>query len=225
MPSSRAPDNDSLGLLLDTICNSFGAVVFLALLIAIMVTQTPNSHKAELNRRRAEVRLQLSRAERELAELEEQSRDQREFLDGIQQQATELVKQVRELTAEKNRLTTVSDEVDAMRAELQSAMRRRLKTRVALDAELKKRTATAPVSRVRPTSKMEVALMLRYDRMYVWHRYSPRGDRLGLNVDEFVVLGETQAYVETAPRPDAGTPVRGSGAEAAVRRSGTCQPV
>lgn len=36
----RSADNDSLELLLDTICNTFGGIVFIALLVSVLISQT-----------------------------------------------------------------------------------------------------------------------------------------------------------------------------------------
>ena len=58
---------------------------------------------------------------------------------------------------------------------------------------------------VRPAQgKQEIALVLRYGRLYVWHKYGPGYVRLGLNTDDFVVLSGDSDGLSTRPKPTAG---------------------
>ena len=46
--------------------------------------------------------------------------------------------------------------------------------------------------------------LLRYGRLYVWHKYDSHGDRLGLNTDDFVVVEEKSSGLVTHPKPFGG---------------------
>ena len=57
---------------------------------------------------------------------------------------------------------------------------------------------------IRSTQKDEIGLILRYGRLYVWHRYDAGNRRLGLNTDEFIVVSETGDTLVTRPIPTKG---------------------
>ena len=236
MTRNRLDEDDSLGLLLDTICNSFGAVVFLSLLVAIMLKNSPTLRKGAFERRRAELELALSRVERKIVEWGEIHCVQREQMRRIDAQVPAVVADIRDLSAAANDVKqrceqlarTIRDrqqsaedaqaQLQSLAARLADAKRERAAARIALEAEVSSRSLHARTSRVRGTDKSEIAVHLRYDRLYVWHRYAGDGRRLGLNTDEFVVLENHPNYLETAPRPDAGIPVLDSGMEASIRQ-------
>ena len=68
--------------------------------------------------------------------------------------------------------------------------------------------------------KQEIGLILRYGRLYVWHRYGPGNERLGLNIEEFVIVSEDGDTLVTRPNPTKGTLLDGSPASReAVRRT------
>src|SRR5690606_4804752 len=75
--------------------------------------------------------------------------------------------------------------------------------------ESRRREAALPVVRA-ASGKSEIGLVVRYGRMYVWHKYGPYGIRQGLNLDEFVVVGEEGGALVTHPKPTAGIVLDGS---------------
>ena len=70
MRKRTAGPKDSLDLLLDTMCNAFGGIVLIAILVALLISPTDSnsSRESEVNRET----LELSRKSRELRELENQ---------------------------------------------------------------------------------------------------------------------------------------------------------
>ena len=70
MRKRKAGPKDSLDLLLDTMCNAFGGIVLIAILVALLISPTDSnsSRESEVNRET----LELSRKSRELRELENQ---------------------------------------------------------------------------------------------------------------------------------------------------------
>ena len=68
--------------------------------------------------------------------------------------------------------------------------------------------------------KREIGLILRYGRLFVWHRYGAGNERLGLNTDEFVVVAEEDDSLVTRPIPTKGIPLDDSNASReAIRRT------
>lgn len=53
-----------------------------------------------------------------------------------------------------------------------------------------------------------VGLVIRYHRLYLWHRYSPDGFRLGLNTDDFTIVEESSRHIKTLPKPWRGIALR-----------------
>lgn len=231
MARRRPRQDDSLELLLDTICNTFGGVLFIAILVVVLLQTTgAKSLRDELEivapEYLQEKTLRLSELRAELSSLQGARSEQQNLL--VQFAPAE----TRQLIAHRNDLHARADRLDAERADLliENAKRRervdsilaevassreqlqRLNRRADdLRAELRQRRESRiqdirmPV--VRSSIKNEVGLILRYGRMYVWHRYDRFGNRLGLNSDEFVVVADHGDELVTQPNPAAGTPL------------------
>lgn len=243
MGRRNVDEDDSLGLLLDTISNAFGAVVFLALAIVVMLNQVPDLRDGAVDLQRAELRLELSRVRRELDNLEEVHRVQDADISSIEERLPGALSDVQQWTTVTARLQAEHEHLreairsteetiaagreraESLVAEVAAAEHERDATRLALDDEMESRSTRARVSRVRGTHKAEVALMLRYGRLYVWHRYDASGVRLGLNTDEFIAVRDHGSHVETVPRPGAGIAVAAREARGHIcRRLETFQP-
>lgn len=75
-------------------------------------------------------------------------------------------------------------------------------------AEEKKRVTEIKTPVLRPgMGKSEVAIVIQYDRIYIWHKYDQFGIRRGLNTEDFLVLGVESSYLQTTPNPIAGIPL------------------
>ena len=89
-----------------------------------------------------------------------------------------------------------------------------------LENDRKSRTAEARLPIMRPPgARQEIGLVLRYGRLYVWHRYDQFHNRQGLNTDDFVIVGEEDGGILTAPKPTGGIPLDDSASSKdAIRR-------
>ena len=231
MSRRRPSRQDSLELLLDTICNTFGGVLFIAILVVLLLQQTGAGPATELTKpipvsplEMQTLTLRMDAVISEMARLQ-QNRDSQQAI--VQTFAPESIRALlaarREVNARQADLQREADQLLANQATLvarvESLTDENALTREHLDAA-KSRLQTAQVrlaqarqSRVenirlpviRSASQyQEIGLILRYGRMYVWHKYGPGQQRLGLNLDEFVVVGEEDGGLVTRPKPTAG---------------------
>lgn len=221
---------DSLDLLLDTICNTFGGILFIAILVIIMLQMRgthPDIDASEIERQREQLTADQSRLDEELARLQQTIAGQQELISklapaNVQDLLQELAKQESELAAlshEQETLLQTSETKAKERTNLVSDIHRTAETIHELEMEIeslssqfdRERSERKKVLRttyVRPPgSKQEVSVVIEYDRFYVWHRYSPIGIRLGLNTDDFIILEDNGRQLETAPNPVAGIPL------------------
>jgi hypothetical protein len=124
--NSRANNGDSLDLLLDTICNTFGGIVFISLLVVILANVTGKGASIEPPDQASHTRLVALRRELEAA------RDKLQRMQSVVQQqqqikgeftSRESVLLARELRAQRIRVSTLvanNDSVLARVAELQA---------------------------------------------------------------------------------------------------------
>jgi hypothetical protein len=236
----HGPSGDSLELLLDTICNTFGGIVFIALLIVLLlqqtavVTQEPTDEvsPAELERLASELEV----VDAELASL-------RTARDDLAKRAEEFAPDdVRALMRNRNRLTAETDllrsDADKLAQENAVAVADLTQEEMALNSSLAavEKTQKAveelreELDRVRKSFAKEIRnplvresttfrsldIIVRYGRMYVWHNYDREGNELGLNTRDFVVTGEESGALVTHPDPTRGIPLKDDPASAAA---------
>jgi hypothetical protein len=226
---------DSLELLLDTICNTFGGVLFIAILVILLLQQTsPNSAPpVETEITPAELQMLAIRWESvagELSRLRENRRSQQTVVDSVAPADLRAqLEERRELTAQQDELQTELDTLLARRADLTieieeqtsenevvrrkavEADERRDREQSLLDDDRQARMQEIrlPVVRSRP-GKQEIGLIMRYGRLYVWHKYGPGYRRHGLNTDDFVVISTDDDELKVRPKPTRGTLVDAS---------------
>ena len=222
--------NGSLDLLLDTICNTFGGVLFVAMLVVVMLRMTAKTADAipreavtevellELERQQAEVRTVLDSQRRATEQLSSQQSLVDPAAAELWQQLTALQNErdvlidtrlatlgrTAKLQASINQVTKALAEIESDEQDLKS---RRAEVTLALDEERKSRTHDADLPRLRTSDKIEVQTALRYGRFYIWHKYDNYGIRSGLNTDDYIVLEDTPSSIVTTQLPYAGTPI------------------
>ncbi|SFJ01921.1 coiled-coil domain-containing protein [Planctomicrobium piriforme] len=219
---------DSLELLLDTICNTFGGVVFIAILVIILLQLSGDAHdKAKQSDDPVARQLQsrLTELQEHRTRLEELQQNQlrtlkllapenlKDLLDQTAAQHTKRLKLEAELRQLEQQRRSLQEQRRATAVHLQASSRtiNELQREVqALQAELQhQRDARKTVLRTTvlhsPGFRQQVILIAQYDRLYVWHRYSASGERLGLNTEEFVILKHGAGSIETSPNPATGT--------------------
>lgn len=230
MKRRRKPPLDSLGLLLDTICNAFGGILFITLLLAVLVRMTPTTTEASP--------AQGAPSAEELRALAEQSADLQSEIKTV----TLAVEQLSPLQADDPVLQELADSVRDKRSQAEQAREQRSATlqevaedraeaaeinerNAAVDAEFEartdqlaelqgdletakaKKTTQTGRSQVEQTNKIPVGIIIRYGRMYVWHLYSPQGVRLGMNPDDMFIVERTPRGIVCSPIPFKGVPI------------------
>jgi hypothetical protein len=243
MSRRSAEKPDSLELMLDTICDTFGSVLFIAILVVILLQQTGGSVTsppiAIPPEKLHNLSQQIVELTAELTRLKANRESQVAIVDSFStEEVRELIQRRRELVAKETELHVKANEllaqnaklaarVEADRAEnskvkqdLEVALREKQQTQTTLENDRKSRTTEARLPLLRPPgARQEIGLVLRYGRLYLWHRYDQFHNRLGLNTDDFVVVGEEDGGILTLPKPTGGILLDGSSeSKEAVRR-------
>lgn len=216
---------DSLDLLLDTICNTFGAVIFISILVAILVGRSSADREQPADATATENFLhdqqqKIAEARMKLQRLSLQQQQQQALIDRLTTEAS------RELAAElfaasatqvalSQQRTSAVDSVNAIQAQhLQleqqlneqrealataSAKNKELQVQLQAATELASRTATIP--RLRRTSKQGVTFMLYRTRLF--RAVTPDG-----TIDDVDCLESVRLQtIVISPRPGAGVAV------------------
>lgn len=232
-------NNNSFELLLDTICNTFGGVLFITMLLAVLLqvyTDRPPSEEPDitasqymaiavkhkqLKERLEDVKVTLGQqaelvdklASPEAIELCNELHASVQKYADLSEQKLEILEQIRQTEAslataqaEEAELSIALDELEKQTKQLSI----RLKT--AVDAH----TRDESLPQMHSSYKDKVVLVVKYDRLYTWHKYDNYGERLGLNTDEFVVVSDEGTFLDTEPIPYAGIPITAS-AQADIR--------
>jgi len=244
MSRRHSARQDSLELLLDTICNTFGGVLFIAILVVLLLQQTGTAPESSASIPVSPLEMQSLTARMEtvsddLARLR-QNRDSQDSV--VQSFAPETVRQLLAIrsdvtarqeslqldvdrllagnTALAARAESLAVENDAVRTRLDESRVRLSAARSKLAEERESRVSEARMPVIREAlHRREIGLVLRYRRLYVWHKYDNHGQRLGLNTDDFVVVAEEGGGLVTHPKPGAGVLLNSTPAsQEAVRR-------
>ena len=238
MSRRRIPKNDSLELLLDTICNTFGGVLFIAILVVLLLQQSGNNPVSATPAavpvsavEMGQMTARMQAVNDELAQLQLNRNSQDEIVQSFAPDT------VRQLIADRRRATANQESLQAdvdrllsdnaalvtkveslsvenagVRVRLEQSRDRlqSIESELNRDRQSRVEDARLPVNRT-DVHKAEVGLVLRYGRLYIWHKYGGgANDRLGLNTDEFVVISEEAGGLTTRPKPSAGTILDGS---------------
>jgi hypothetical protein len=231
MTARRSEDSSagSLDLLLDTICNTFGGILFLAILVVILLqtTQTEREGTAVESAPNQEqltvLQLELTSALTELDALrvanDIQTQQANALRTGDERQERE---ELARLTAERNALAsqrletlqqmadrqteinTIQTALASLDFELVAASQGVSKLESGLKSELKSRSRNATLPQAKATSKQETALVVRYGRVYFVYRPNRFGTDRELNARDMIVVGEDGEFARVIPKPYAG---------------------
>jgi len=231
MSRRKRQSESSLELLLDTICNTFGGVLFLSILIVVLLQMSGRSNSsttapdvssadlAALEQRHTEVSsalesLQAAAAEqRALADqfakpenvrLLNDLRSLEDRRDSLRSRRSASVSHIGQL---QQRIEGTNADLRGLDAKLADLHLRVENAERSLKDEIAKRTTAAQLPRQHATVKREVGILVRYGRLYLWHRYDGQGNRMGVNTDDMVVVKDHGSYLETTPKPFAGVPL------------------
>ncbi len=228
MGRRRAVKQDSLELLLDTICNTFGGVLFIAIMVVMLLAQSGHGPEAVVPAPSPE---ELEAQSRELAELsaevlrkQEIQASQAALVKSLAPDAIrELIERRKMLLAELAQQKAAVDEqqaknaavmanvvraqaeIDKLLTDLKIAQQQESEARTLLASEQHARTKDARLPQQRQLGeKREILLVVRYGRLYLWHDYDLRLLRRGLNLRDFVVISDDGEQLTTRPKPTAG---------------------
>lgn len=188
---SLAP-KDSLDLLLDTMCNAFGGIVLMAILIALLIQDTNTDNPSTPSNQRETAR--IAQKERELAVLEEEVRAlegkveaNKELLDLVRQRkqlestvaerrasgdltVIQLNKRLGDLLAEKSeeltRLGRVSASLASVKAESNEKESALEKIQDQLEHFVSSRVSETRPPELRDSSGMQFSFIFRYGEIY-----------------------------------------------------------
>lgn len=253
---TKRRDDSSLELLLDTITNTFGGILFLAILIALLVRTTASQNAGaaasvepltaaevaqfearieELEADIAAIRRRMTASQPEASEKQNASLvaldDVTRRLEASMLARAESLRRTAHHQQEAEATATRLDELDTQqKAAEQQLVDATMRRDAALaDAEELSRAAlemdkspgsvvieqTVGLPRIRPTDKTEVAIYVRFGRLYLMHRWD-RGIRSGPNTEQFVVIpGSPQV---ARPKPAAGIAIAPSSIDREVAR-------
>ena len=222
--------SDSLELLLDTICNTFGGVLFIALLVVLLLQSkesdairpppvkpegSSETLLKELEGLQADLaRLKENRAAQQRVEevllapgmavmLSSRQKNRHEaerLLDAFTNTAQENQLKLSDIRMTEQELEDLDNRVGELSEQVD-----RLKGEI--EGQKREKTTEIRLSEVHDTSSRQIGIVVRYGRLYVWHQYSLDGERLGLNDRDFVVVENKGNGVVTMPHPLRGLPI------------------
>ncbi len=237
MSRKAAPVGDSLDLLLDTICNTFGGILFIAMLVVILTSQisrdaAPSAPSAESSRALRRLRGELTESESKLTKLRQAVRQkedlERRFADpeslGLLESLRSLDDDSDELLKERaQKLTDVAEsqadleetarELERL-AQLLTETKERLqleKQRLENEASLRSRTSEVPQQRA--TQKQAIAFFLKAGRLSAFAHRNEDGEIIQ-NAAESKIVEEApgKKYIELVPGAGLTIAVDGSNA-------------
>ncbi|RMG01803.1 MAG: hypothetical protein D6741_04700 [Planctomycetota bacterium] len=240
----RADAGDSFDLMLDTICNTFGGIVLITILLAVLTRNSVESKEQQLLEQQQAVVLQEQRdrllekqemlqedmarlqdaAEGLPAEIRERWEAYSELLEREQVLQTEIASRTDEIDQLRTEIAQMIAESEAVEQELEE------KKKAVADAREKAEDAVGATQSavVLPGERDNageirgmIGVIIRYDRLYVWHRYV-NGRRAGLNTDDFIVLNDGWLQTTVTPRPDRGIPITQENAGRILQRLVQC---
>ncbi|MDB5349541.1 MAG: hypothetical protein JWN86_788 [Planctomycetota bacterium] len=232
MKRRRSAPPDSLELLLDTLCNTFGGVLFISMLVVVLLQLSGKSSGNHPGRRVSSAGVEDRRAtldslRTEIDSLRETFDKQTVLVD------PGLAKAIRDRHAETERLSrrhadlarnrdrSLLDlsgrEVSIRKGEealaeladtLEQAMEEKIHAEDDLARERKARTRSIQAPSLKETRKESIALEVRYGRLYILHAFGPGNVRIGPNLEDYVILAESADGLSVRPNPAAGLPIR-----------------
>lgn len=230
---------DSLELLLDTLCNTFGGILFIAILVVILLQMAGSRSSTRGNHPVSAEELhdlvdELEVVTREVETLRkntlftgsvgplsaETADDWERRLAEARERFEEVTRLCNEKLVEVSRHDAETLAVDEELAILKTRTERAVQEADELRREVEKekkahaRSIWTPV--MHRTDKQNLCIELRYARLYVLHRYSPSGERLGPNLDDYVLISEELNELDVTADPTRGLPMAPNPALAAA---------
>lgn len=227
----RASRQDSLELLLDTICNTFGGVLFIAIMVVMLLQQAgqgpataapqPSAEELEFDTQ------QLASLSAEVTRQQQIQASQATLVDSlVPDTLRDLIERRKKLLAERAALQAkvdaqqvanaalaasvarVTAEIERLKTDLVTARKHEAQAQAQLAAEQQAKVKDVRLPKQhRADFKQEIGFVLRYGRLYLWHEYDQQQRRIGLNLRDFVVVSDEGDHLVTRPKPTAGIPL------------------
>jgi hypothetical protein len=218
---------DSLELLLDTICNTFGAVIFISMLVALLVNRSTSERDPRETTRDAVaessfVQSEIETARQKLRVLSEQVAQQQLITEKFAnkeslnlagklkrqtEQSVRLMEEksdvVQEITTTKAESAQLQQRLDRQQAEYDTQEARNLQLRQKVSEELELSGRTARIPQVRKTTKMAVVYAIDDEHLHCVTRTDQTVD--DTDCESSTSLG----VVHVSPRAGAGVAVTG----------------
>jgi hypothetical protein len=257
MSRRRRNDDSSLELLLDTITNTFGGILFLAILVSLLLrSASPTRRESATTAKpplsaadQAAYEVKLEDLQDRLARLEQREHQKRtgpaEARTDLDEESGMLVAEIAKACEERARagLETATHQreraaalediarIDERRAaaarRLEEASKKRenaaaeaeslVKLREKLDRNAQDSSIeqTVGMPTLHDTNKQQVALYIRFGRLFMMHRWR-NGVRQGPNPEQFVVTPGRPPVAR--PKPGSGTPIEADTINDELRR-------
>lgn len=229
---SRRKENQvgSLELLLDTICNTFGGVLFISMLVVVLLnmtsrrvaleppTEAAQAELIECQQELAESRHEMTRLqtavkqqgkiadqilEPDLEDLARQLADRRDTRDRLAQSKDRSLEEISQSQVEVNK---IARELKKLDDQMRQARQKLAHIDRRLQEEINSRTRTAKLPTPRTTTKIEVPLFLCGGRLSSYAKRGPDGSLVPNPAEcQEKKDANNQPYIE--PTSGAGTPV------------------
>ncbi|WP_428307999.1 hypothetical protein [Lacipirellula sp.] len=228
------PDSTSLELLLDTITNTFGGVLFLTMLVVLQLrtnkvveatvagnkstSSSTDALREELHRRTDEVNLlkQVAGAQgRSMGHLT--SGDAKKIFQQIlehratlQELASDSSRSLAAIERETGKTEHLKSQLEDQRAKIALEQQRREELKRQMARERVVRTRTAELPTLRATEKREFPVVVRFGKLYTPYDVDPISLERSRHLDDFLPLGEENGAVRLTPNPLQGIPLDSS---------------
>ncbi|WP_237228626.1 hypothetical protein [Rubinisphaera sp. JC750] len=242
MARRRTENADSLELLLDTICNMFGGIVFISLLVVLMMQTSPSSSTSEntpidpLDVQKLQRDWEIARAQ---AERTRQARSQQlEFLGkyvppdlkerldelySLDQANSDLEERTLDLQGSNLEKVAEIEETNQKFANSEKSLAELQDEVASLDSELKQaideHAVVMPRAKRLPTVEA-LQVSVRFNRLYFRHDLTQLQNGSWVpNLDDYVVTSDSGGSYEVQVKPTAGVDLSDKEAAKAVLRS------
>ena len=217
--------SDSLDLLLDTICNTFGAVIFISILVSVLVGQAVDGDDQSLGaveaamfvrERQENITAARARLQTLNIQFDQQNRiinslstdTSRELASEILQASSNQLQLSQQRVTAVDRVTTLQGEslvltreLEQQAEELKKTQQENVELKALLERTIDHKSRTAKITRLRRTTKQSVVFMLHQQRLF--RAVTPDGD---IDDKDCLENMRLQTLVIT-PRPGAGVAV------------------
>ena len=255
--SRKYSTESSLELLLDTITNTFGSVLFLTMLVTLLLRNAGHNissgqatvvpltagEQAMIQSRLVALTTEVAQLQQEapafqredasLATLHAALRETAEATVATLCRDAEMAVQIatiqRRITDINTEATKIITELAAAHSRATEAEKRRelaeaqaaklVKTAIEIDRPVDpaKIVQVAHMPELVPSDKPQFSIYLRYGRLYVMHKWSNEGKRLGPNPDQFVITRSATGLQKAKAIPQAGIIADGNTIERELR--------